>query len=119
MSGRFFVFIHENQSTKTLSANLYKELELGCYSTSGVHSSPASVLAAGKLYLALGLGRNAVANDGTISPGTHGLQDVSVASQSSTLENQRAVDPPIGADDKAYLDPLAGSRRSQNRIGSR
>jgi hypothetical protein len=79
-----------------------------------------ALLSAGKLHFTLGFSRHAVARRRTISPCAHGLQNAPVSRHSRALKNQRAMHPPICADDEADSDFAAircsreeGIRRSQ------
>jgi len=82
------------------------------------HSRPAGVLPAGKLDLALGLCRNAVAGGRTISPGADNLENVAIAGCACALQNERAVDPAIGANDETHFDLAVASGGTEQRIRS-
>jgi hypothetical protein len=74
-------------------------------------------LSARKFDFAFGFGGDAVAGCGAISPGAHGLQDVTVAGESRAFQNERAVHVTIGSNNEADFHFLAVGRRRKKRIG--
>lgn len=74
------------------------------------------VLSAGKFDLAFGLRGNTVAGCRTVSPGPHRLQNIAIARDARAFENERAVNAPIGSDDKADSYFLAARDRGEKGI---
>jgi len=82
------------------------------------HSRSPSVLAAGKLDLAFGLCRNAIAGCRAIPPSADGLENMAIASCAGALQNERAVDPAIDANDETHFDLAVPGDGSEQRIRS-
>jgi hypothetical protein len=70
----------------------------------------------GKLNLAFSLGGDAVAGRWTELPASNHAQNVAISNRPCALQDQRAIDVPVSADDEVNLDP-APLTWSQKRIG--
>jgi hypothetical protein len=64
-------------------------------------------LATGKLDLAFDLRGDAVASRGTESPKPYGIKNAAISDRTRALQNQGAVNVPVGADNKANFNPAA------------
>jgi len=76
------------------------------------------MLSAEEFDLTFDFGRNAVACGRTISPRAHRFQNVTVAGEARTLQNEWAVHAPVCPDNEADFDLLAMCRWREERIGS-
>lgn len=73
-------------------------------------------LATGKLDLVFYLGGDAVAGRRAKSPDSHRAQNAAIPNRASALENQRAVNASVSANNKANLDVTAITNGHDQRI---